>query len=202
MTSFNLSGNTGNSFAFDAPGDSVTGSVVDVEEVQQTDLSTGQPACWDNGQPKMMIRVTLATQLKDDAFDDGRRSVYLKGSRKPESHSSLAAVIAAVTASTGGTNIESGGTLTLTYTGDGQPTRKGWNAPKLYEASYTPPKTSMNLAPAPQAPATAPQAPAPQPPTAAPQAPAPAPQAPTQPPALTPEIMAALAAAGVDLPQA
>jgi len=195
MTSFNLSGNTGSSFSFETPGDSVKGRVDNVEEVQQTDLSTGEPATWDNGQPKMMIRVTLATDLASEPGDDGKRSVYLKGSRKPESKSSLSAVIAAVQKSTGGTNIESGGTLTLTYTGDGQPSRRGWNAPKQYEASYTPPSSNVDLAGGGQTQADQGS----QNSNHAQQQNAPA-QGEQQPPAMTPEVMAALAAAGVQLP--
>ena len=121
--------------------------------------------------------------------------MYLKGSRKPESKSSLSAVIAAVQKSTGGTNIESGGTLTLTYTGDGQPSRRGWNAPKQYEASYTPPSPNVDLAGGGQTQADQGS----QNPNPAQQQNASA-QGEQQPPAMTPEVMAALAAAGVQLP--
>lgn len=144
-TTFDLGGG-GNSFAFDTIGNTVTGKIVAIEQVQQTDMQTGQPAVWDNGEPKMMVRVELATDLRDDAMDDGHRSVYLKGSRKPESKSSMAAVLGAVQTATGSRNISAGGTLTLTYSGDGDAPRKGYNAPKLYEAVYVPP--SVDLAPA------------------------------------------------------
>jgi hypothetical protein len=142
-TSIDLGGG-GNSFSFESPGDSVTGKVISLEEVQQTDMQTGQPAFWDNGQPKNMFRVELQTELQNDEDDDGKRSVYLKGSRKPESKSSLAAVLAAVRASTGSTAITAGGSLTLTYTGDGQASKRGFNPPKQYSAEYEAAKADLS----------------------------------------------------------
>lgn len=193
MSTFDLGGG-GNSFSFDTPGDSVTGKIVAIEEQQQTDMDTGMPAVWENGQPKMMVRVELATDLRspDDPADDGKRSVYLKGSRKSETQSSLAAVIDAVKRASGATSIAVGGTLTLTYSGDGVPSRKGYNPPKLYTAQYVAPQVNLDPVPAaPQYQAPAPvQQPAPQAPAPVPQAPAPAPAA-QQP---TPEQMAAFMA--------
>jgi hypothetical protein len=141
-TSLDLGGG-GNAFAFDNVGDSVTGKVLSLEEQQQTDMDSGKPAFWDNGAPKIMYRVEMQTELRKDETDDGKRSVYLRGSRKPESKSSLAATLAAVRATTGGTNITQGGTLTLTYSGDGQAAKRGWNAPKQYTAAYTPGSTDL-----------------------------------------------------------
>jgi hypothetical protein len=141
---FDIGGQGGSSFPFNNPGDTVTGKLVSMEEVQQTDLQTGKPATWDDGRPKMMYRVALATTLRADTDDDGERTVYLRGSRKPESQSSLAAVAGAVKAATGGTELEAGATLTLTYVGDGQPSQRGFNAPKLYSATYVAP--TLNIA--------------------------------------------------------
>lgn len=142
--SWDIGGDAGNSFQFDQIGASVTGTILSLAEVQQTNITTGEPEFWPGGQPKMMYRVGLATALRDPAnpMDDGRRDVYLKGSRKPESLSSLAAVLAAVKAATGGTNMEPNATLTLTYVGDGQAER-GKSAPKQYKAAYLRPP--MNL---------------------------------------------------------
>ncbi len=180
-----------------------------MEEVQQTDMQSGEPAFWSNGQPKLMYRVDLQTQLSEGPDDDGKRSVYLKGSRKRDSGSSLAAVLEAVRSSTGSTAIAVGGTLTLTYAGDGEQTHRGYNPPKLYEAKYVAPSMELDAAqPAPQpvqAPAPAPQyvqqpvqTPAAQPATPAPAA------APAQAPAtqLTPEMIAAMQAMGIQVPGA
>ena len=125
----------GKSFSFDNVGTKAAGTIIAAESAQQIDMDTEKPAFWDDGKPKMQVIVTLQTDLDEEVGDDGQRRVYLKGS-KP--HTSLGAVRAAVkTAGAGG--IEVGGRLQLAYTGDGEPTKKGWNAPKQYVAKYTPP---------------------------------------------------------------
>lgn len=160
--SFDIGGNGGTSFRFDSHGDTVTGKILSIEEVQQTDPATGKPQFWDdyNTQPKMQYRVTLATDLRsDDPADDGHRAIYLKGSRKPESKSSLAAVLQAVRAATGGTSLDTGGWLQLTYISDGAQANRAFSAPKQYEAKYQAPQVNLGQ---PAAPASQPSAPAPQ----------------------------------------
>lgn len=214
---WDLGGDGGNSFPFDRIGDSVTGTIDSLQQVQQTDLQTGEPKTFANGEPMMMFKVGLAhsnaPRDPNNPADDGSRSIYLKGSRKAGCGSSLAAVLDAVKAATGGSQLEPNATLTLTYVGDGQATQRGFTAPKLYQATYVRP--AMNLG-APVAPVAAPvqqyQAPAPL------QQYAPVAQAPAQPPAQhyvappapqyqasapvapqpTPEQIAALQAAGID----
>jgi hypothetical protein len=144
--SYDLGGSGGASFPFDKIGDSVTGTIVDVEEMQQHDFDNpGQLAYWPDGKPKMMHAVTLQTELHDDADDDGLRSIYLRGSRKAESKSLLAAVIAAVRATTGSTAIDKGGTLTVTFVGEVPPTQRGRNPAKQYDATYRPPSASTDI---------------------------------------------------------
>jgi hypothetical protein len=216
--SWDLGSDGGNSFPFDRIGDQVTGQIESLEELQQTDLQTGEPKVFASGQPMLMYKVTLLTPLRDpaDPTDTGARAIYLRGSRKAESQSSLAAVLAAVKATTGGTALEPGGTLTLQYIGDGVATNRGFSAPKLYSATYLRPP----VPPAPPAPVPAPAAPAYQP-QAAPAAPAPVPAPapvvayqpsvpPAPPPAAlpaptpavaagpSPEQVAAVRAAGID----
>lgn len=217
MQSIDLASGGSASFPFQNIGDSVTGKILNLEELQQTDLQTGEVKTFTNGQPMMMYRVELQTNLRDGEMDDGVRSVYLKGSKKAESQSSLAAVLQAVLAATGRAALTVGGTLTLTYTGDGVAKGRGFSAPKQYSAQYAAPSVSLD----PQ-PAAAPQAPTPAAPAspwgnqpaapaspwgsqpAAPQAPtpaapaAPATPAPAAPSGLTPEQIAALKAAGID----
>lgn len=176
--SFDLGGNDGTSFPYDNHGDACTGSIVNVEEIQQTDLTTGALAFWPDGKPKMQFRVTLQTELRDDVDDDGLRTVYLRGSRKPESQSSLGAVLAAVKATTGGSALEPGGILTLRYIGDGVASTRGYTAPKKYDATYRPPATDLGGG---QQPAAAPQPAAAQPPLPSYAPPAPAPQPAAQP---------------------
>ena len=208
MQSIDLASGGSASFPFQNIGDSVTGKILNLEELQQTDLQTGEVKTFTNGQPMMMYRVELQTNLRDGEMDDGVRSVYLKGSKKPESQSSLAAVLQAVLTATGRAALTVGGTLTLTYTGDGVAKGRGFSAPKQYSAQYAAPSVSLDPQPAAASQAPAPAAPTPAAPAspwgnqpAAPQAPAPATPAapaPAAPSGLTPEQIAALKAAGID----
>jgi hypothetical protein len=147
--SWDIGGDAGNSFQFDQIGASVQGTIESLGEVQQTNITSGEPEFWPGGQPKMMYRVSLRTSLRDPAnpHDDGKRDIYLKGSRKAESLSSLSAVLQAVKLATGSTQLEPNATLIVTYTGDGVPA-KGMSAPKQYAASYVRP--AMNLGGQPQ----------------------------------------------------
>lgn len=142
---YDLGGEGGNSFPFDTIGDKVRGRILSMEKVNQTDMQTGETKTFDNGQPMTMWRVALQTTLSDDAADDGLRSIYLKGSKKPESKSSYAAVLAAVKAATGATQITAGAEVELEYVGDGAAKGRGYSPPKQYEAQYWPP--SVDLAP-------------------------------------------------------
>jgi hypothetical protein len=176
-----LMGGGSASAKFEEYGDTVTGTICEAPEVrQQTDISTGQPVHWPSGDPKMQLIVTLQTTLRDDPDDDGKRRVYVKGK-------SLTEAVREAVRQTGAKGLELGGTLTVTYTGDGVASQRGFNPPKLYTATYARPDTAaqsgqfLGVQPAQQAPAAA-----------QPAAPAPAQAGPTQ------QQIDALKAAGVD----
>src|SRR5690606_24285559 len=130
---------------FDRIGDEVSGTIASPPEVrQQTDMTTGKPKVWDNGDPVMQLVVRLQTDQRDpaDPDDDGVRAVYVKGSKKPESKSLHAAVAGAVRAS-GAKSLEVGGRLTVRFVGEGVAERRGFNPPKHYEATYVPPAAGV-----------------------------------------------------------
>lgn len=153
-----LGGEGGNSFAFETIGDEVVGKIRAVELQQQTDMESGEPAFWPGGKAKEMYAVTLLTALREDATDDGMRTVYLKGSVKPESKSSLAAVRGAVKAVTGAYDLQYDAELALKYSGSEPPATRGFSPRKLWDARYTAPTMTIGESPTPVAPATAPQA--------------------------------------------
>lgn len=146
--SFSLGGNSGKSFSFGPqgaqPGASITGVVLDMKEVQQTNYDTKKLEFWDNGDPKMQYRVTLQTQLRDaaDQYDDGKRDLYLDGRRKANDNgtkSRLFAVLDAVRQATGGQDLQRGATLTVTWVSG-----MGFSGdPRNYEAQYYPPQMSL-----------------------------------------------------------
>ncbi len=176
---FLFGGGVPSAFGKDDPiGKTVTGQILSTQVKQQTDLQTGKPETWDNGDPKMQLVVTIQTALRDPQVtdDDGRRSLYIKGSKKAGSQSPHDAVVTAVR-NAGARSLEVGGTLTMRLVGTEPSSTRGFNDRKLYEAQYVAPNPSGGFLgveqPQQQAPAYAPPAQGYQPP-AQPIPPAPA----------------------------
>jgi hypothetical protein len=145
-----LFGGGAKAFSFENIGDKVTGEIKEMKKQQQTDMTTGELSFWDKtGEPKMMLRIELQTDLQENDDDEGMRSVYLRGGNytavKGTGTSSLLAVKDAVRRSGSANGIEIGGILTLEHSGLGQAANKGFNAPKLYTASYRAPIANVDL---------------------------------------------------------
>lgn len=120
-------------FKFENVGDTVTGVVLDAEWEQERDFVTGVPKEFADGNPIQQLVVTLQTEnVTDD--DDGRRRVFLKGSKKRPTP--LGAVVEAL--KTADVELEEGGTLSLSFVSLGEAAR-GMSAPKNYAAEYYPP---------------------------------------------------------------
>jgi hypothetical protein len=118
---------------FETPGISVSGTITRPPEVQQQrELDTGKPKFWEDGKPRQQIVIHLQTTSRDPEVDDddGIRALYVRGNM-------LKAVREAVRKHGAGAKLDTGGVLTVTYTGDGE-RKSGLNAPKLYSAVYTP----------------------------------------------------------------
>ena len=61
------------------PGDTVTGTITGSREVPATEFGTGQPVISKfTGKQLQKTVITLQTTLRDDADDDGLRSVWIK----------------------------------------------------------------------------------------------------------------------------
>jgi hypothetical protein len=135
-----LLGGGGSSAKFEQIGDSVTGVIISTAVQQQTDIATGVPLTWDNGDPRQQLVVTIATSLRDpdNSDDDGVRNLYVKGSKKAGTQSMHDAVATAVRQA-GGKGLEEGGTLTVTFVGEEPPVTRGMSARKLWSASYQQP---------------------------------------------------------------
>lgn len=167
---------------FPTPGTTVGGHITEKPTVeQQRDISTGDAKFWSDGNPMMQLVVTVQTTERDPEIedDDGRRRLFVKGQMKQ----AIADAVRAV----GGKGLEVGGTLTVTYSHDGEVKQRGFNPPKQYRAQYTPAATNALHTPDPGVAAPQPQQ------YAAPAAPAATP-APPAVPGLTPEqLQAAMA---------
>jgi hypothetical protein len=138
--SFLMSGGN-KSAAFPTVGTTVAGPIKRVgDPMQQKDMATSEPKFWQDGTPMMQLPVDIITDERDPEIvnDDGTRTLYIKGQMQN-------AIREAVRRS-GAPMLNVGGVLTITYTSDGVATRKGFNAPKNYEASYTPPSNAAAAA--------------------------------------------------------
>lgn len=146
---FDLNTGGGNpSFSFgpqgSQPGAGISGTVIALAEVQQVNFDTKKPETWDNGDPKMQLRLTLQTDLRDPNIqaDTGVRDVYLRGRKKPHDNgakSTICAALDAVRAATGGTSMQRGGRFMIQwvsgmgFAGD----------PRNYQAQYAPPAMDL-----------------------------------------------------------
>jgi len=144
VDSFLLGGSV-TSAKFEGIGDSVTGKISDQPEMRaQTHMQTGKPLTWDDGSPKMQLVITLQTDEQDpsDADDDGKRRIYVKGSKKAGSKSMHDAVAGAIRTA-GAARLQVGGTLAVAYVGNRKSEVIGFNDAKQYEAKYTPPSAGF-----------------------------------------------------------
>lgn len=124
-------------FQFDNIGDTVSGEIVEMVKRQQTSLSTGEKLTWDDGSPRMMLVVTLQTDMVSDD-DSGERTVYVRGGRfeiAKGKGTSMKDAISEALRSEGLRAPRLGDILSVAYTGDGKG-KKGYTPPKLYTAGY------------------------------------------------------------------
>lgn len=135
-------------FPFDKQGDIVTGEIIDAQKKQQTGMEDGKPQFWDDGNPKMMVVVTLQTSLRENDDDDGKRTVYLRGGNPQvadgKGTSTLRAVQEAIKKSGSKNGIELGATLSLAWTGNA-PKKGGLNPAKLYSAAFKPATQNIDI---------------------------------------------------------
>jgi hypothetical protein len=87
----------------------------------------GKQKNWDDGTPRQQVIVTLQTNERTSADDDGKRDLYIK--------SGLVAAVREAIRDAGVGDLEIGGWLYVAWTAD-KPTTKG-NPQKLFKAQYT-----------------------------------------------------------------
>lgn len=118
---------------FVAIGDSITGVITGTEVRQQKDFTTDELKFWDDQKPMMELVLTLATSLRDAGIedDDGSRRVFVRGQMLTASRQAVRKAKAK--------KPDIGGRITITHSGEGEASKKGFNAPKLYEVTYEPP---------------------------------------------------------------
>jgi hypothetical protein len=109
----------------------------EMSQAQQTDIDTQALQTWPDGKPKMQAIIPLQTDLREDADDDGARTLWVKQS------SALQAAIKAAVVASGAKSLLPGGTLTVTLTGETPSSKAGMNPIKQFAAQYTPPAQNV-----------------------------------------------------------
>lgn len=153
---------------YSTPGDTVTGTIAKVDVKQVTNFQTKEPEFFPSGDPKKQVILTLQTSLREDADDDGKRSVYIPlwGGKK----AALGEAMRAAGMKEASTALALGNTFTARFVGEERRHGKtGSYTEKIYEYAIQAASTAaLNEAMTPSlqaalTPAPAPQFAAPQP---------------------------------------
>lgn len=135
-----LSGGAVGFFNADTPvGAAIAGTIADVRAIQSTDFATKKPETWDDGRPKMLIAITIQTQLRTTAEDNGQRGIYVKSWGVQAAALKQAIQVAGGPAATASQVLVPGATFEAAYTGT-QPSDFG-SPTKLYAYRITPATT-------------------------------------------------------------
>ena len=127
-TTEQLLGGGGRSAKFEAPGDTIEGTVIAKDVNQQTDFKTGEKLYYPkSGDPMWQIIATVQTNMREDADDDGLRKIYFKSGLMKALREELKVQNLK--------DIEVGGWIKVIHTGLGV-AEGGGNAPKLYVVDY------------------------------------------------------------------
>lgn len=110
------------------PGYYVRGQILDVSVSNRTDYKTGDVLYFKDGKPKQQVVITIQTDVRDGADDDGRRRVYVKMDYKSDREGLVQAVEAA-----GDDDVRIGGELAAQFLGqlkDEHGIEQAWNTTK------------------------------------------------------------------------
>lgn len=114
-------------------GDKLQGRVLSQKKQQSKDMATGELKVWDDGSAMYEIVFTIQTDQRDPELedDDGTRRLFARGQM-------LKAIGDALRKARWSSSLV-GGTLGVKYARDGEATRRGFSAPKIYAALFEPP---------------------------------------------------------------
>lgn len=132
---FLMSSGGATSAKFENINDGVKGTIENAEVRAQTDIKTGEPLFWNDGNPRKQLVITIATDLHESDEDDGRRRVFAKGQMLAELRDAVKGA--------GATGVEEGGFFAVQYVKDGEQTQRGFNPPKHYKVWYKRPERQV-----------------------------------------------------------
>jgi len=120
---------------FEQMGDKYVGRILSAKRQQGTDMATGQPSVWANGDPKLLTVVTIQPDQGDALTLWARGGNFTP--RRGTGMSMEAAIVKAVV-DAGASAIDAGGRLAVQWTGEADG-KAGFQPAKLYTAQYEPP---------------------------------------------------------------
>lgn len=134
-------------------GASISGTVVSISPLQATDFATKALETWDDGRPKMLLALTVASNLRNSPDDNGHRTIYIKtwGNQAQEFKRAVQAVGGPT--ATVSQVVRPGAGFTATYAGQ-EPSKFG-SPTKLYTYQVHPGAAAVDAA-LPAAPAPTP----------------------------------------------
>ena len=144
---------------YSTPGDTISGTITKVDVKQVTNFQTKEPEFFPSGDPKKQVILTLQTSLREDADDDGKRSVYIPlwGGKK----AALGEAMRAAGMKEASAALALGNTFTARFVGEERKHGKtGSYTEKIYEYAIQAASTAaLNeaMTPAASAPTPAPQ---------------------------------------------
>lgn len=142
-------GGGGRSAQFPTLGTVVGGPIVRVgEPMQQRDPVTLKPKVYDDsGKPMMQLPVEVQTNTREDADDDGVRTIWIKGQMKKAVQDALNKTKS---------KLRVGGTLIVKWNAEEPNKNRALNAQKIYVAAYQPPAADGGFFDEPAAPVAEP----------------------------------------------
>jgi hypothetical protein len=141
----------GKAWSADGIGDKLTGTITLIERRQQTSFTDNTPLTWDDGSPRMLTYIELATDERDPEQDDddGTRALYLKGGRnfEPAEGKGNSGEVALVEAAkkAGMKSVDEGTKLTIACSGIAKATTRGYQPAKLYVIKLEAGKSSVEV---------------------------------------------------------
>lgn len=114
---------------FTTVGDKVVGNVTNIKKLEDRDPN-GTLKTWPNGDPKYVFVFNLGTE-------GGEVALWVRGN--------MVKAIKEAAAASGVTGTLLGCQLAVQYTGDGEPSVKGYHAPKLFRAQVKPAAASISV---------------------------------------------------------
>lgn len=133
-----LSGNSA-AFKFETIGDTCKGRIVSAKVQQQSDINTGQPKTFQNGDPMNQLVVTVEQE------DGTEAAIYFKGGKFDVAEGKGDSSLEALKLALDGQQLTEGGTLAVQFSGLGKKKNAGFSAPKLYTCAYKAPVASVDV---------------------------------------------------------